>query len=275
MSHRLERVKFTVPMKAYVWQPPPGVYLVLVTGCGGGSAGFCPSGLLASGGGGGGAGEMGLRVPMAVDPETIYDIVVGWGGSKSDLTYDSTGAGIGGDTFITPNGPKFAGGHSADNSNGRGGAGGGPGGAFYNGNQFNATGLPTRDDPQDSALLGFVLGSPRHFGGPCGAGTSNIAYPSLNPSGGDNVGFNVGGIGGPTTSLLRNGAAQFGGAGGAASYFAPGGRGSDAYSSDPFNNVGYGGGGGGAGSAFGKDPSEIRSGNGGPGFLMLEWPRVQ
>lgn len=274
MSFKLERIRFTVPMKDYVWIAPPGVFCILVSGCGGGSAGFQPSGLLSSGGGGGGSGEMGLRIPMAVTPGNSYHIIVGWGGSKSDRTYDSTGAGIGGPTFITPNGITFAGGRVADNGSNRGGAGGGPNGALYNGNQSNAPGYPDLDNPQGtgSTLFGFAPDSPRHFGGACGSG---VAGSKPGPYGGDNIGFNIGGIDGVQTALLRGGFSQFAGGGGAASFFAPGGRGSDGYSSDPYNAVGIGAGGGGAGSASGKSTAEIRSGNGGPGILIIEYPKVQ
>lgn len=274
----MDRLDFRVPMRPYTFVVPDGVSLLYVSGCGGGGSGTVYGDT--SGAEGGGAGEYGIRIPMAVTPGDHLTVVVGWGGAKNDSIYDTTGQGNGGPSFVTPNGPAFAGGYGANPTGGagvgQGGHGGGAGGFWLGGNQNLANGVPANDPPQDFNMIGFAP-APYHFGGAGGAGTNAVAsQPSSLGYGGSAPNNNRGGFPAtPGDGALIGGFTAFCGSGGGASIYGPGGNGSDAVGGAPHHATSPGAGGGGAASGSGRPTSQRNPGNGGPGFIRIEWRRVQ
>lgn len=217
--------------------PPAGVTSVqyLVVGGGGGGGGI--TAVNAGGAGGGGAGGLLSGAAFAVTPLTVYNIVVGAGGTPGVGGTGPGGSG-GNSTFSTLTAVGGGGGASIGNNDGVAGGSGGGGrlnstgaGGAGTGGQGNAGG--------DGASAGFAAGGgggasaagatpTSGVGGNGGAGTaSTITGASVTyAGGGGGGGYNdVGGAGGAggggaapaTRDAGANGTANTGGGGGGAS----------------------------------------------------------
>lgn len=278
------KIEFVVE-GSYTFTPSvAGPHRVVVVGAGGGGGGGTagPGDKSSAGGGGGGGVAIGI---YNLARGGVVTVTVGAGGvGGAGISYGNASAGTDGGTSsfgalcsATGGGGGIRGEHNtvfptsfAAGGIGMGGnvaslsgsAGGGPGG-YYVRYSYHASGCGGGAAPIASACL-----TPSDGEGPTANNSQGSAYNGGNPngagaavtvaSGTELMSFGEGGVGTANT----NAAGEAGGIG-------AGGGGATAYTSSPASNPGGDGGakGGGGGGATG----EATGGNGGVGYVSVEW----
>lgn len=254
------------------WTCPPGVYRVLLVGCGGGGGGgggrtgSTTTSQYPNGGGGGGGAQMQFAI-MSTTPATAYTVTIGAGGAGGTGGTTATNGSPGGDTSVSGGGPTFKG-----------------GGAGYVRNTLNNT---VAAHPIGGAPLNTMA-----FDASYVATDNEIAYPAGNGGYGGTSGNGAtgvgnwqydgasGGAGGATVSSYEGGGGGGGGGAGAFGAGAAGGAGGDGDTLVATNgtngtsasaNTGAGGGGGGGGGSAASAGAGGNGGNGGSGRLYVIW----
>lgn len=199
-------------------------------------------------GGGGGSGEYCLRLQYAVTPSGTVSGSVGAGGAG--VTPPTLNSQIGNDGGTTSFGQLRALGGKAGTTLGEGGAGGGLGGGLA---------ATAENDGNVGVFEGCGFGG----GGSGGGGATTAASPNMKP-GADSINGKAGGA---------TGAPNCAGAGGAASPWGDGGTGGTRAVNDgsavALASDAYGAGGG--GTARSSTPGVGYSGDGGDGYVLIEW----
>lgn len=284
------------------WTAPAGVYLATLTGCGGGGGGGggreAPNQTnLWLGGGSGGGGAVLNTATVSVVPGTVYEIVIGAGGTGAAADGDGSD---GGDTIFYEQGvgpdPSIIQFYGA----GGGKRGGGvTGAALY---FFVKGGLPVRMTGEDSYINytnlvnagdivnyliypqvlqqqgGYSVPTNFNSGNSVGGGPAPNAFETDargGSPGADGVDSSTyrggsGGGGGGMGAFGLAGEGNDGGNGGTAASGGTGGNGTAGGNADA--NTGSGGGGGGApGCGLSARGNAGAGGNGGSGLLIITW----
>lgn len=246
MTIKFQAQEFTTP-GAFTFNVPSGVSMVFVSMIGGGASGAA-SDSGATSGGGGGSGEYCLRLQYAVTAGGTVSGSVGAGGAG--VTPPTLDVALGNDGGTTSFGQLRALGGRAQATSTAGGGGGGLGGGA----------APLAEN---AANMGAFEGCGFSGGGSGGGGASLAASPNMTP-GADSINGKVGGA---------TGTPNCAGAGGAASPWGDGGGGGTRAVNDgsaiPIAGDAYGAGGG--GTARSSTPTVGFSGDGGDGYVLVEW----
>ena len=245
------------------------IYAIGGGGCGGLGWG---TGVGMSTGGGGGAGELIYISSLSIDGTIVVTLGVGGKGVNdlNNLPVDRDGGITTFGSYITAYGGGFGGCsqdsiHFVDDGNGSIGSGGG-GGEVYNAG--DGSGGISQTDPNYSMIMGFNGGRGTYdmsvYGGGGGGTTQDGGSGKVNTgNGGD----------GTYISWLSGKYIGGGGCGGDCSGTNNfGGGSSGSYDSGFGGNGLQATGGGGGGTSSREDTTDIYSGNGGSGYIILRYP---